>query len=153
LEREHIRLIVQRSADHEYGPNEEAAAALDQELTKFRRMYARDQELTTQRRQLILNALGIDRGPGYEALLVFLCTEHRRLRRLYEAAGHVNDASCCLSERQRALLPKLASYRVRVAACLIDECVLCDNDIRRGEPFHDGGAARRAHASCVKAWS
>jgi hypothetical protein len=50
------------------------------ELENFRRMYAQDQERTTERRQMMLNALGMTEGPGFEAILMVLCANHKMLR-------------------------------------------------------------------------
>lgn len=65
---------------------------------------------------------------------------------------HVDDLSCCLDERQRALLPRLADYRVRQCTT-VHGCALCDRDIMRGDRYHDGGYGRRAHVSCVMGWT
>lgn len=49
----------------------------------------------------------------------------------------------------KPFVQQLRYKRIRVCQS-VHECVLCDNDIRQGERYFDGGCGRRAHVKCEK---
>ena len=41
-----------------------------------------------------------------------------------------------------------AKYRIRTCYYM-HECAVCEEDIRAGQRYHDGGYSRRAHLDCA----
>ena len=63
------------SPDESADVPEETFGAVRAERDAFVSMYSRSQEGTTWKRRLMLDALGIEDGPGHDALLMSVCTQ------------------------------------------------------------------------------
>ena len=56
----------------------EKLTASQEEVQRFEAMYDGDQERTTARRQWMIDAMDLDSGPGFEALLMVLCAQYKQ---------------------------------------------------------------------------